>query len=175
MNTRIILLRGVMPVGKNRVPMARLREVLTQAGFSSVRTCIASGNVLVDIDLAEATLAQRVRGLIHTHIGPDLLVFVRTAAEIQAALKNNPFPNGAQNHVLIYFFARHVAGDFLKAVVAPGGEEVVVSGREVYVHYPVDIGHSKLKLPKEAQQATARNINTLAKLLEMSTCPAPLK
>ena len=175
MNTRIILLRGVMPVGKNRVPMARLREVLTKAGFSNVRTYIASGNVLVDSTLTEAAIAKCVRDLIATHIGPDILVLVRTAAEIQAALKNNPFPNGAPNHVLIYFFARPVAGDFLKAVVAPGGEEVVVSGREVYVHYPVDIGHSKLKLPKEAQQATARNINTLAKLLEMSTCPAPLK
>ncbi len=128
MNTRIILLRGVMPVGKNRVPMARLREVLTKAGFSNVRTYIASGNVLVDSTLTEAAIAKCVRDLIVIHIGPDILVLVRTAAEIQAALKNNPFPNGAPNHVLIYFFARPVAGDFLKAVVAPGGEEVVVSG-----------------------------------------------
>ena len=38
MNTRIILLRGVMPVGKNKVPMGQLREVLTKAGFKNVRT-----------------------------------------------------------------------------------------------------------------------------------------
>lgn len=167
MNTRIVLLRGVMPVGRNKVPMAQLREVLTNAGFTNVRTYIGSGNVLVDSHLAETAVAKRVHDLIQTHIGPDLLVLVRTAAEIQAALKKNPFPKGEPNHVLVYFFAKPVAEDFLKEVISPGGEQVVVSGREVYVHYPVDIGRSKLKLPKEAKKGTARNINTLAKVLEM--------
>ena len=31
MSTYIVLLRGVMPSGKNKVPMARLREVLKEA------------------------------------------------------------------------------------------------------------------------------------------------
>jgi uncharacterized protein (DUF1697 family) len=168
MKTYVVLLRGVMPVGKNKVPMARLRELLATAGFKLIRTYIASGNVLLDSNLPEATIAKCVHEVIHTHIGPDLVVIVRTIAELRAALKKCPFANGSPNHVLIYFFAKPVPAHFLKEVLAPGGEEVVVSGREVYVHYPVDIGHSKLKLPKVAKEATARNINTITKLLEIS-------
>jgi uncharacterized protein (DUF1697 family) len=41
-----ILLRGVMPTGKNRVPMAELRVALSNAGLSDVQTYIQSGNVM---------------------------------------------------------------------------------------------------------------------------------
>ena len=44
MNTFIVLLRGVTPNGKNKVPMVRLREVLNGAGFINVRMYITSGN-----------------------------------------------------------------------------------------------------------------------------------
>ena len=40
MKTFAVLLRGVMPTGKNKVPMAQLRQVLTEAGFEGVRTYI---------------------------------------------------------------------------------------------------------------------------------------
>ena len=63
MKTHILLLRGVMPVGKNKVPMAQLRELLTTAGFKSVRTYIASGNVPPDSNLPEATIAKCVHDL----------------------------------------------------------------------------------------------------------------
>ncbi|NLD34588.1 MAG: DUF1697 domain-containing protein [Clostridiales bacterium] len=48
MHTLILLLRGVMPTGKNKVPMARLREVMEAAGYGRVRTWIQSGNLLID-------------------------------------------------------------------------------------------------------------------------------
>jgi uncharacterized protein (DUF1697 family) len=40
MKTYIILLRGVMPFGKNKVPMADLRRELVQAGLKDVQTYI---------------------------------------------------------------------------------------------------------------------------------------
>ena len=43
---QIALLRGVMPIGKNRVPMAELRALLSDLGFECVRTYIASGNAV---------------------------------------------------------------------------------------------------------------------------------
>ena len=52
MSTYIVLLRGVMPSGKNKVPMAQLREVLMRGGFGNVRTYVQSGNVLVDSGLS---------------------------------------------------------------------------------------------------------------------------
>ena len=47
MARHIVLLRGVNVGGKNRVPMAELREALTDAGFADVRTLLASGNVVL--------------------------------------------------------------------------------------------------------------------------------
>jgi uncharacterized protein (DUF1697 family) len=52
-------------------------------------------------------------------------------------------------------------------LVIPGREEAKPSGREVLVHYPDRIGRSKLKV-LSADQATARNLNTVRKLLELS-------
>ena len=42
METYVILLRGVMPRGKNKVLMGPLREVLSEAGLVDVRTYIQS-------------------------------------------------------------------------------------------------------------------------------------
>ena len=64
MTTIILLLRGVMPSGKNKVSMARLRELLGNAGFSRPRTYIQSGNALVDTDLPAPVVEKIVHDLI---------------------------------------------------------------------------------------------------------------
>ena len=46
-------------------------------------------------------------------------------------------------------------------------EELRTGNREIYVHYPSGMGKSKLLIPA-ATSATARNMNTVAKLVEMS-------
>lgn len=43
MKTHIILLRGVMPRGKNKLRMAPLRAALQEVGLCNVGTCIQSG------------------------------------------------------------------------------------------------------------------------------------
>lgn len=50
----------------------------------------------------------------------------------------------------------------------PCGEKLALSGREVYIYYPVDIGRGKLKQPELAKEATVRNTNTIKKLSEIS-------
>ena len=44
--TVIALLRGVNVGGHNKLPMARLRSIAADAGFSDVRTYIQSGNLV---------------------------------------------------------------------------------------------------------------------------------
>jgi uncharacterized protein (DUF1697 family) len=45
-------------------------------------------------------------------------------------------------------------------------EKIEIGKREVYVFYPDGIGECKLKIPA-ARAGTARNMNTIAKLVEM--------
>lgn len=61
MKTYIILLRGVTPSGKNKVPMAPLRAALTKAGLKDVQTYIQSGNVIAASELTQAALEKLVR------------------------------------------------------------------------------------------------------------------
>jgi uncharacterized protein (DUF1697 family) len=56
----------------------------------------------------------------------------------------------------------------LDNLVIPGGEEIRPGKREIYIHYPDGMGRSKLKLPSLMGTTTARNINTVAKLVAMT-------
>lgn len=57
--TYVVLFRGINVGGRNKVPMAALRDHLAE-DFSRVRTYIQSGNVLLDSDLPAAEVAARI-------------------------------------------------------------------------------------------------------------------
>ena len=69
-----ILLRGVTPTGKNRVPMAELRAALSDAGLLDVQTYIQSGNVIAKSALAQSSLESFVHEVIFREIGADIAV-----------------------------------------------------------------------------------------------------
>jgi len=46
MTRYVVLLRAINVGGRNKIPMAELRELLTKLGFSDVVTYIQSGNVV---------------------------------------------------------------------------------------------------------------------------------
>ena len=89
---QIILLRGVMPSGKNSIPkMAVLCQHLEEAGFEHVRTYIQSGNILLRSDLSKQGLSQRIHDLIFEKYGADLAALVFFPEEIQAWIDALPF------------------------------------------------------------------------------------
>ena len=53
-------------------------------------------------------------------------------------------------------------------VVRRVDEELRAGKREIYVHYPLGMGQSKLVVPA-VKNATARNMSTIAKLVAMSS------
>jgi uncharacterized protein (DUF1697 family) len=175
MKTHIILLRGVMPTGKNKLPMARLREVLAQAGFGNVRTYIASGNALVDSDLSAHEIERQVHDLIKEQIGPDLAVIVRTGDELQRVLDENPFTEGCDiSRLFFVLFAAPPPDDKVKALLAEdfGDEKLAITQHAAYMYIPGTYGRGRLSgsvLEKKlGVAATMRNFNTLAKLIELS-------
>jgi uncharacterized protein (DUF1697 family) len=95
MNTYAILLRGVTPTGRNRVPMAELRAALTDAGLGDVRTYIQSGNVIAKSPLEQTAIEALVHQVIAREIGADIAVLARTHEEIERIVAGNPFPPDA--------------------------------------------------------------------------------
>ena len=174
MTTYIIFLRGITPSGKNKVPMAQLRKVLALAGFSNVRTYIQTGNVLVDTEFSASETENRIHDLIKEHIGPDLVVVVRTGVEVQKMLVNNPFQEGYDiSRVFFVLFAHIPAAEKVKELLTQdfGDEKLALAGDAVYMYIPDTYGRGKLSnnfLEKQLNvSATMRNFKTLRKLVEI--------
>jgi uncharacterized protein (DUF1697 family) len=173
--TYIILLRGVMPSGKNKVPMAQLRQVLTDAGFHHVRTYIASGNVLLNTDLPVSAIAGKVRQLIKEKIGSDLPVIVKTRRELQSLLDCSSFQNvHDQTRLFFVFFAGTPNADVADELELQnfGSEKLALFTDGAILYIPGTYGKGKLSSNYLEKQlgiaATMRNLNTLTKLIELS-------
>jgi uncharacterized protein (DUF1697 family) len=56
----------------------------------------------------------------------------------------------------------------LAHAVGQSEEQMALGDREIFIHYGDGMGRSKLRIPA-ARPGTARNMNTVAKLVEMAT------
>lgn len=175
MKTFIVLLRGVMPKGENKVPMGQLREVLSTAGFLNVRTYIQSGNALVDTKLSAGEVEGKIHSLIRKHIGANLPVVARTRSQLEKVLDGNPFQKGHDiSRVFFVLFAEPPSSQKVKELLEKDffPEELVITKDAAYMYIPGTYGRMKLSNNflenKLDVVATTRNFNTLSKLIEMS-------
>lgn len=90
--TWVCLLRGVNLGKQRKLPMTALRDSLTAAGLTGVRTYLQSGNIIVQSELrTHAQVARHVRNAIATDFGLDVPVITRRPAEIDRLIAANPF------------------------------------------------------------------------------------
>ena len=169
MTAYVALLRGVNLVGKSSLKMADLKAIAEELGLESVRTYIASGNLLFRSEKPEEEIRGLLEKALREHMSKDVQVMLRSAAEMEEVVKSNPFTDHAGNRVQAFFMndpppknlqetARNRADD----------EQIAIGAREVFVAYGErGIGKSRLRIPA-AEAGTARNMNTVAKLAELA-------
>ena len=167
MNAYIVLLRAVNVGGTGKLPMTELKAMCEAAGFRSVRTYIASGNVVFQSTKTEAQVKAALEATLSAYAGKPVGVMVRTAAEMAAVLAHNPFSKMPGNRTVAYFLDGKPSADALQTVTNQTSEQLRLGVREIYGYYPDGMGDSKLKIPA-AKNGTARNMNTIAKLAEMA-------
>lgn len=167
MSVHIALLRAINVGGTGKLLMAELRSLCEDLGFAEAKTYIQSGNVLFRSELAAADAAKRMDDALARIMGKPPGVIVTSGEHLEGIANSNPFPDAKPNYLMINFLPEAPPADVLKSLVAPDGEEVHVSGREIYVHYPNGSGRSRLSLPG-LRRATARNLNTVRKLAELA-------
>jgi uncharacterized protein (DUF1697 family) len=170
-----VLLRAVNLAGHNKVPMPWLREALTEAGYTDVATYVQSGNVILSSPGSAAEVAKTVNGVISKAHGFDIDVVVRTKAQLAAVVRNNPFPEHADDPKALHvtFLASKPAASKVKALdpdeFAP--ELFAVRGSELYLWFPNGSGRSKMATAPWAKRlavkGTDRNWRTVLTLLEM--------
>ena len=190
MASHVALLRGINVGGRNKVPMAELREVVTALGHTGVTTYIQSGNVLfTTADTDTAKLAAALETAIEDRFGLWSSVVVLSRDELAEVLAANPYsdePNPRLVHVVFRNAepapeVRERIEAAVKAAAAKGSRDTAHSaGRALYLHTPDGFGRSELaqnlmrimtppsKQKKQpALAATARNLATSTKLLSL--------
>ena len=164
----VALLRAVNVGGTGKLPMADLKKICGQAGFDRIETYIASGNVVFDSGSASGAVQAELAARLQSYAGKEVGVVIRTAAEMAAVLAFNPFAGRDPQRTYAIFLDAPPAADALARVSGRQDEELRRGEREIYVHYPSGMGGSKLRIPA-AKTGTARNINTVAKLVEIAS------
>src|SRR5580704_1863187 len=161
----VVLLRAVNVGGTGKLAMSDLKRLCEKAGFQNVRIYIASGNVVAEREGAEAEAKAALEAELRAYAGKPVGVIIRTAAEMAKVVANNPFPERPASRTVAIFLDHAPPPDALKNVKGQADEELRLGAREI--HYPDGIGRSKLRIPA-AVDATARNMNTVAKLTAMA-------
>jgi len=91
----VALLRAVNVGGTGKLPMTEFVRMCEAAGFTSVRTYIASGNAVFSSRETEARVKVRLENALQSYAGKPVGMLVCTAAEMDAVLAGNPFPKAA--------------------------------------------------------------------------------
>ncbi len=174
MTRYIALLRAVNLGSHKKIAMPALREALTGLGYTGVETYLQSGNAVLtapgrDADEVTAEIGERLAA----ELGLTTEVILRTAAELRALVDANPLEVGDPTKTSVLFLYEPPPPDRLKdldpAAYAP--EEMVVAGRDVYLHLPNGTGRAKLpplltrrlKVP-----GTMRNWRSVTALLDLA-------
>jgi uncharacterized protein (DUF1697 family) len=186
MASHVALLRGINVGGRNKVPMAELREVVTSLGHTGVTTYIQSGNVLFTAaEDSTGKLASAIEAAITGAFGVTSSVVVLSRDELAQILDTNPYPkepNPKLVHVL--FLNTEPPADLLdrikaaeSAAAAKGSRDTVTAiGPALFLHTPDGYGTSELAQVlfriigapgKQGIAATARNWATATKLLSL--------
>ncbi|MGH3062227.1 MAG: DUF1697 domain-containing protein [Gaiellaceae bacterium] len=175
--TFVALLRGVNLAGRNKVPMPELRSALESLGLENVVTYIQSGNVVFRTRGDRAPqLAGRIERQIAGAFGIDVVVILRTPAELAGIARGNPFlRRGADPSKLHVLFLGGKPTKKAAAQLDPERsppDEFKLAGREIYLHMPNGFGRSKLTVDDFERRlgvaATARNWKTVTKLVELT-------
>ncbi len=166
----VALLRAVNVGGTGKLPMADVRSMCHDAGFTRVETYIASGNVIFDSKSAASKVKAELEARLLAYAKKPIGVVLRTAEEMAAVLKANPFPKTEPKFTYAIFLDQRLPRDALKHAVGQNDEEMRLGDREIFIHYPSGMGRSKLRIPA-AKTGTARNMNTVTKLAEMASKP----
>ncbi|GGG89415.1 hypothetical protein GCM10011416_02290 [Polaribacter pacificus] len=171
MKTYIVLLRGINVSGKNKLPMAALRELLNDLGFQKVQTYIQSGNIVLDTDITKAVLCSKIKEEILSRFGYEVPVMARTLDEWENAIANNPYPI-ANHKILAFAFLSELPKKQTIEVKGTKDDVYTIIEDVVYIYCPSGMGSTKLTnnlFEKQLEvHATSRNYRTSITLLEMA-------
>jgi uncharacterized protein (DUF1697 family) len=182
MTRYLVLLRGVNVGGRNKVPMAALRELLESHGHTHVSTYIASGNVILTSDQPAATIKRELEEALPKTFKLDselIAVLVLTRAQLRAVVRNRPRGFGDKpdlHHSDAVFLMGIDAPTAMKVFDPRAGVDEVWPGTGVIYSQRLSAERTKSRLGKivgtpSYKSMTIRSWATTLALLERMEAP----
>jgi len=166
-------LRGVNVSGTT-MKMADVAAAFTDAGFTNVKTVLASGNVLLDSGAAAKTVRTKAEAALRDTFGYDAWVLVYSLETVRKIAEDYPFEaeaEGLQPYVT-FVSDSAVLGELAALADDAGPDEKIVAGDGVlYWQVPKNstldstIGKTMGK-KRYKSSTTTRNLRTLAKVVK---------
>lgn len=169
-----LFLRGVN-VGGVKILMKDLTALLQKAGFTSVRTLLASGNVVLLSDIQDAATVKRVcEQALEQAYGYGVQVIVQNVAELEEFVTNYPFTapeDGIQRHeyLILTESVQDAEAVMASAPDSLGSERIARLGHGICWEVPRGESLSS-PLAKHSTKSsrsfllTTRNMNTINKV-----------
>jgi len=176
MKTYIVLLKGINVGGHKKVPMSKLRELLSSKGFFNVKTYIQSGNIILDSSVENIQDIEKIiQKLIMDHFRFEVSVLVKTPENLKQIFDNCPFSE--EQKKTSYFMMLHDIPDLNLVKEASKKvyefNEYIIKNDCIYLFCEKGMGKSKFNAKYFEKKlntfATARNYNTMLKLLSLSS------
>ena len=156
--------------------MAALRETLEAGGFTSVRTYIQSGNVLLDTTRPATGLENDIEGLLEQRFGYPITVVMRSRAQMRAIVADAPQGFGSQpgtyHSDVMVLKAPLTSAQVMKVLSPKPDVDRAWPGKGVVYFDRLSARRTESRLSKimgtpEYRLMTVRNWNTATKLVEL--------
>jgi uncharacterized protein (DUF1697 family) len=172
MATWVALLRAVNLGSRNKIAMADLRALLTDLGYTDVRTHILSGNAVFASGGRSAAKHQRdIEAAIKEKLGLDIKAIVRSGTDLARIAEAVPFTSADKKALHVVFLSGPATADLAKDAYAP--DEFAFGDRVVYVKLAGGVQRSRLPSWEKVLGGTAtmRSVHVVRKLAELAGTP----
>ena len=165
-------LRGVNVGGVN-LKMAEVAKAFEDAGFTNVRTILASGNVLLESRAGVDAVRKKAESALREAFGYDAWVLAYDIETVRAVSDNFPFEREVEgHHSYVTFVTDKKVLDELAALAkdAPSDEKIRAGKGVIYWQVPktgtldTTIGKTMGK-KRYKSSTTTRNLRTIDKVL----------
>jgi len=179
MDKVVVFLRGVNMAGHNKIKMADLQRLFVKLGYKDATTYIQSGNVVFTAGTGESpeALEDKISNAIKMEFSLDIVSMVRTASEMEAIIKSNPYIPGqnADPSKVATLILKHRPGNEQVARMDDVNyppDKFFISGKEIFIYCPDGFGKTKLYTNffenRMKVSGTARNWNSITILAQMA-------
>lgn len=175
MTRYVALLRGINVGRAKQIPMADLRTLLTDLGYTDVATLLRSGNAVFTGSGEPAEVASKIEDAVEDRFDMSVGCVVRDGVDVAAVIAANPLPEAADegSRYLVHFLSAAPDTALFEATdpVRLDPDRIRIGDRVIYQWCPdgimaaPDVGTYAVK--NLGVVATGRNWNTVTKLAAM--------